>query len=325
MAVRASRLLGVGIEELLAVELIGADGFLPFLGNQPVDEGLAFLRLDVLVTLRIHQDHAILVEEAVVSFDQDLQVAAVLEADPGAAISERVRGHLSRGVQGWTHPGAGFTIPASGRLDFRRLPDSHLRLVGAGIVTAGRKGTFTVGDSRESGNHVAAAADVSRVGLRAHDHVVVVHHLDALDAITLLDELLLGRPGMDEDDVGVTPAPGIEGLPGALGDDPHLDAGLFFEERQDVAEEAGLLGGGGRGDGDEVLLSQRGAGEGERKAGREQEVAAAYHSSSPFKKAAAAWLRGWVKNSSAGVCSTSLPWCRKMTSSARRRACPRLW
>src|SRR5690625_2084472 len=165
----ASRLIGVRIEELLTVQLVGADRSLPFLGNQPVDEGLALLGLDVLVALGIDQDHAILVEEAVIAFDQNLQVTAVLKSDPGAAIGQGIGRHLRSRVKSRPHAGAGLSVPASPWLDVRSLPDCQLRLVRAGIVTPGGKGAFALGDGGEGGDDVAAATDFSRVGLGADD------------------------------------------------------------------------------------------------------------------------------------------------------------
>src|SRR5215471_14066335 len=53
---------------------------------------------------------------------------------------------------------------------------------------------------------------------------------------------------MHENHVGVAAARGVERLAGTLGDDFNDDAGLLLEQRQDVAEQAGILrrrGGGG--------------------------------------------------------------------------------
>ena len=46
---------------------------------------------------------------------------------------------------------------------------------------------------------------------------------------------------MDEDDVGIAAAAGVERLAGALRDDADLDAGLRLEQGQDVAKQAGIL------------------------------------------------------------------------------------
>src|SRR5690625_1195565 len=159
----ASRLIGVRIEELLTVQLVGADRSLPFLGNQPVDEGLALLGLDVLVALGIDQDHAILVEEAVIAFDQNLQVTAVLKADPGAAIGQGIGRHLRSRVKSRAHAGAGLAIPASSRLDACCLPDCQLSLVGARIVASGGKSALVLGDRGKGLDDIIGAADLGWV------------------------------------------------------------------------------------------------------------------------------------------------------------------
>jgi hypothetical protein len=48
-----------------------------------------------------------------------------------------------------------------------------------------------------------------------------------------------------EDYVGVTAPRGIERLARAQSDHLYVDAGLLLEQRQDVPEQAGVLGGGG--------------------------------------------------------------------------------
>ena len=39
---------------------------------------------------RVHQHDAVLVEQPLVAFDRDVEVAAVLEREPGAAVGEHV-------------------------------------------------------------------------------------------------------------------------------------------------------------------------------------------------------------------------------------------
>ncbi len=79
----------------------------------------------------------------------------------------------------------------------------------------------------------------------------------ALHAETVGDEFFLLRLGVDEDDVGVAAAAGVERLAGALRHHLHVDAGLGLEQRQDVAEQAGILRRGGGGDDDRFVLRQR--------------------------------------------------------------------
>ena len=82
--------LGVGEEELLPADLVVGDRLLPLGRNEPVDELLAEFLLDVRMLGRVHQNHAVLVEQALVAFDQDGQIGAVLEVEPGAAVGEHV-------------------------------------------------------------------------------------------------------------------------------------------------------------------------------------------------------------------------------------------
>src|SRR5262249_36074631 len=49
------RRVGVGEEQLLAVDLVGGNRFLAFVGNEPVDEGLAQILLDVRMLRRVYQ------------------------------------------------------------------------------------------------------------------------------------------------------------------------------------------------------------------------------------------------------------------------------
>ena len=173
--------------------------------------------------------------------------------------------------------------------------------------------------------------DLRRVGLRPDHDEVVVHDLAAVDAEALGEEFLLGGLVVHEHDIGIAAARGVEGLAGAERHDAHVDPGLRLEDRQDVAEQAGLLGRGRRGDDDELVLRhgrQRqqcdSAGQQAQGESTVHEFSSVFHSkSSPRRYAAAFSVFGAVKNASAGVCSSTCPRCMKITSSARRRAWPR--
>ena len=96
---------------------------------------------------------------------------------------------------------------------------------------------------------------------------------------------------------------------------------------QDLGQQTRVLGRGGRGEGDKGLL-RLGAQRPEAEQNLQHQsgtFAGSHHSNRPSTKASASALRGLLKKSSAGVCSTSRPRCRKRTSSARRRAWPRSW
>src|SRR5262249_10210058 len=62
---------GVGEEERLATHLLARDGALALGRHQPVDEGLAPLLLDAGMLGRVHQHHAVLVEQPLVALHDD--------------------------------------------------------------------------------------------------------------------------------------------------------------------------------------------------------------------------------------------------------------
>src|SRR5262252_4486029 len=97
------RLVGVWEEQLLSLDLIVCDRLLTLRRDEPVDEGLAEFFLDVRVLSRIHQHHAILIKQPLIAGNEDVQVAAVLERQPGAAIGEHVSARCRRRVQRGTH------------------------------------------------------------------------------------------------------------------------------------------------------------------------------------------------------------------------------
>src|SRR5690606_29411426 len=70
-----ARLLGVREEELLAVDLVFTDRRLALGRDQPIDEGLAGLRLDARVLFGVHQHDPILVEQPLVALDHDIEIA----------------------------------------------------------------------------------------------------------------------------------------------------------------------------------------------------------------------------------------------------------
>ncbi len=91
------------------------------------------------VLLGVDQDDAVLVEQNGVALDDNLEVAAVLEAEPGAAVGQGVGIHAGGRVEGRAHAGAGLAVPGTGShldVDGGRLPDRQLGLVGAAVVAA---------------------------------------------------------------------------------------------------------------------------------------------------------------------------------------------
>src|SRR5882724_7571968 len=77
-ASRSALLPGICEEQLLAFYLVGADGFLSLAGQHPIDEGLPKILLDTRVLLRVHENDAVLIEQALVSFHRDFHVTFVL-------------------------------------------------------------------------------------------------------------------------------------------------------------------------------------------------------------------------------------------------------
>src|SRR5262249_56699899 len=131
------RRVGVGEEQLLTLDLVVGDRLLAFVRDEPVDEGLAQLLLDVRMFRRVHQDHAVLVEQALVALDRDVELATVLERDPGSAVGQHIgvrrRGSVERGA----HALADLLVPRAfllGDVDAGGLPELKLGGVRAGPV-----------------------------------------------------------------------------------------------------------------------------------------------------------------------------------------------
>ena len=292
---------------MLAADAIVGDGLLAGGRDHPGDELLPGFLLDVGMLRRIHEHDAVLVEEAPVARHGDGEVLAVPEREPGAAVGEDVGVHRGGGVQRRPHARAGVAVPGAldpVEIDAGQLPQAQLGGVRAAAVAARDEGRPCRLDLLQRRGDVASARHSGRVVARPDEDEVVVHDLGAPDAVAGGDELLLGGGIMHEDHVGIAAPRQVERLAGAEGDDAHLDAAQLLENRQQVAEEAGLLGRGGGGDGDEVV--GRGGLQCES-AGGEQQMANRSHGSSSWMKAAAWAVRGWRKNSAAGVCSSTRP------------------
>src|SRR5262245_24373389 len=89
--------------------------------------------------LRVHQHHAILVEESLVALDEDRKIALVLEREPRTPIREDVGVHRPRAIKRRSHPLAGVAIPrALGLVEVnpRHLPQLKLGHVRAALVAA---------------------------------------------------------------------------------------------------------------------------------------------------------------------------------------------
>src|SRR5882757_5884163 len=91
-------LLRVGKEQLLAIDPVAGDRGLAFRRDQPIDKSLAELSLHGGIFFRVHQHDAILIEQPLVAFDHDLEIAAVLEGYPGAAVGQYIAVHTTRRI-----------------------------------------------------------------------------------------------------------------------------------------------------------------------------------------------------------------------------------
>src|SRR6185437_7423057 len=82
--------VSVGIKELLAVDLISGDCGLSLRRNEPINETLAGFFFNRGMLFRVHQHHAVLIEQSLIAFDEDDEIAAILERQPCAAIGKHV-------------------------------------------------------------------------------------------------------------------------------------------------------------------------------------------------------------------------------------------
>ena len=74
-----SLLSGIGKEQLLAVDPVAGDRRLALRRDQPVDEGLSQFLPYRRMLLRVYQKDAILVEQPLVAFNDNVEIAAVPE------------------------------------------------------------------------------------------------------------------------------------------------------------------------------------------------------------------------------------------------------
>src|SRR3954452_24445790 len=93
-------------------------------------------------------------------------------------------------------------------------------------VVAAAGGRRTAGRNQPKGLlGVLATSDAGRIGLGPDQDEIVEHHIAAVNAVPLRDELVLSLPIMDEDGIGVASCANRKRLPGADRDDVHRKAG----------------------------------------------------------------------------------------------------
>src|SRR5215813_1734969 len=105
------------------------------------------------------------------------------------------------------------------------------------------------------------------------------------------NEFLLRLPGMHQNHVGTAAARHVERLAGTQGDDFNVDSGLGLEQRQDVAEQAGVLRRGGGGDHDGLVPRAYGPGDDKGNGrGQDEQASAGRHGALLFMFL----YRGWA-------------------------------
>ena len=175
-------------------------------------------------------------------------------------------------------------------------------------------GAPTRTDLGECGGDVVALG-LGRIRRRADDDEIVVHHRQPLGREAFGDELLLGGGVVHEHHVGVPAARHVERLTGADRNHADVDAGGLLELRQQVAEQAGLLGRRGRRHHDALVLRP-----GRRNRHRAQQQRPSsndlhVHGNSPLRNNAASVGSTSLKKRSTG----------SSTTSRRPRGTPRVW
>ena len=199
----------------------------------------------------------------------------VLEIGPGRAVGERIGVHRGRDVQGRPHALAEVAIPgrAACRAGCRptstaEAPSDWCRCRRRGWRTWRLRAAICMSALRASFRPRICAGSV----LGPDDDEIVVHHVAAIDAEAVGDELVLADAIMHQERIGVAARADRKRLSGADRDDVHAQAGRGVEDRQDVLEQAGVLGRGGRAENDEALRRPgRSLRSGPTKAGRKFE------------------------------------------------------
>src|SRR5262249_48486356 len=142
-AISRPRHIGIGEEQFLPVDLVIRDRLLALGRDEPADEGLAERLLYVRMLFGIDQHDAVLVEQELVAGHEDVEIAAVLEREPGAAVGEYVGIGGGRGVERRAHALADLLVPGTFLLadvDAGGLPEVAFGDMGARAVAARDEG-----------------------------------------------------------------------------------------------------------------------------------------------------------------------------------------
>src|SRR5215469_6675331 len=174
----------------------------------------------------VHEHDTVLIEQPSITLDEYCEVLLVIEAEPCSAVRQSITIHCRSRVECRTHPRAGIAIPASARrlrVDTGFLPQAHLGLAGATVVTACDERRFGARDPAERRHYVLAAIDMCGVASRADQNKVVIHDLAAVDAEAAFDKGKFCRPIVHEYNIAVTALANLKRLPGADRDHPDLN------------------------------------------------------------------------------------------------------
>ena len=173
------------------------------------------------------------------------------------------------------------------------------------------------------------ALDAGRIALRADQDEVVVHHgkrFTPKPSATNFSSCALACTNT----TSASPRwPVSSAWPVPCDDHLHVDAGLGLEHRQDVAEQAGVLRRGGRGDDDRLVLRRaraRTSAAASATASRMRRFIMCFSSFRSRDRRAGTrrprGVAGVAKKRAAAACSTRRPRARNTMSPASRRACP---
>src|SRR5439155_19475820 len=226
---------GIREEQLLAVDAVRRERILALRRNQPIDELLPELAFDIWVLLRIHEHHAVLIEQSAITLDKKREIATIDKRQPRSAVDQNVRVHRRRDVERRTHAGPRVAIPRTFRfieVDARILPVPQFRRVGAAAIAARDGRRFAGGNPTQCGENVLAAARPRGIVLRTNQDEIVVHHWMAAHALPFCHEFIFGRAVVNEYDVGIATPADVECLARAHRDDASLDTGVALECRQ---------------------------------------------------------------------------------------------
>ena len=222
----------------------------------------------MLVPIRVHQHHTILIEQAGIALHDNGEPFLALERQPCAAIGENISAHGFRCIERGAHALADFAIPAglgAGRIEARFFPQSQFGNMGSRFIAPRHERRLFGRDGFQRGNNIFTARNACGIGGRSDEHKIIIHDVESFHAETFSEKFLFCRFGVNENNIGIATSRCIERLARALRNDFHLNARLRLEERQEMIEQAGILRRCGRGHNDAFFLRQRGLDERKRK------------------------------------------------------------